>query len=368
MADFVTHSPTRARVADQLCVTHCLKEDSFLNRAGFSIRASSTDDPVLIKFALDYPAYELPVDMWSRSPQPYQTPRRLALVRLPNDPSHRSALVHSSYLTHDTMNRAGNFLTHILVYEPDALSLAEALASWGAPEWRTESYEDGAPKQLAPFEGVPRGHRIDDHVLTEFLTRDEPADGFQTLDKAVFPHRPQGDLSVRRLWLRQALQACHAALAPGTARQRFYLFAEPGLTALLLYGAARLLPANLIGTLTFSTYEPGHTSFREFDLARVVGTYSEDPLRALEADYLTRRGYGLDTIKNRGSDFPQPPGGCLRPWLTSPRLAVGTRRWLADLHQLWGLDNRLRPGGWGRRARLDRAMYLDRPARPRPPD
>src|SRR3954454_8964719 len=96
------------RVAEQIYVTHCLKEDSVHGKAGFSVRASSTNDQTLLRVALDYPMYELPVTMWSRSPQPDQAPRRLPLVAAPGN---RVALVHSSYLTHDTIHREGSFLS-----------------------------------------------------------------------------------------------------------------------------------------------------------------------------------------------------------------------------------------------------------------
>src|SRR5205085_1161712 len=69
-------------------------------------------------------------------------------------------------------------------------------------------------------------------------------------------------------------------------------------TALLLYGAVRLLPPRVAGDLTFSTFEPYHRNIRDYRLADVVGTYLGPPEsgKGLEADLGTTRGIALDTI------------------------------------------------------------------------
>src|ERR1043165_1092555 len=118
-------------MAEQVFVTHCLQNDSVKNQAGFSIRAASTDDSELLKFAADYPAYELPLEMWANDPKPAQAPRRLAMVP---GPRNSVVLIHSAYVGEDTTGRQGNFFTHVVFYP--ALSALQALESWCAAEWQ----------------------------------------------------------------------------------------------------------------------------------------------------------------------------------------------------------------------------------------
>ena len=76
-----------------------------------------------------------------------------------------------------------------------------------------------------------------------------------------------------------------------------FVHAEPGLLALLLYGAVRLLPPRVTDDLTFSTYEPYHRNFRDYKLARVVGTYLGSAEKGLDTDLGTVRGVALDTFE-----------------------------------------------------------------------
>src|ERR1700745_1989512 len=75
--------------AHQLYVTHCLYDEGLSREAGFGVRASSTRDPLLLRFALEYPPYEPPPGLLGIEAA---APRRLALVRVPGG---RSALIHS---------------------------------------------------------------------------------------------------------------------------------------------------------------------------------------------------------------------------------------------------------------------------------
>jgi hypothetical protein len=89
--------------------------------------------------------------------------------------------------------------------------------------------------------------------------------------------------------------------SPTASRNRFYLLAEPGLTALLIYAAVRLMPEALTANLTFSTYENAHRDLRVYKHARVVGTYLADPSRGLDAELFTTRGFALDTFAHQFS-------------------------------------------------------------------
>lgn len=279
-------------MADQVYVTHCLQSDSVNNQAGFGVRAASTDDPELLKFAADYPAYELPLEMWTSEPSPAQTPRRLAMLSAPHG---KIALVHSAFVGEDTMGRSGNFFTHVIFYP--RLSAIDALASWGAAEWRT-AYPAGAPKKLAELSDRPiAGSLIDADALTAFLAG-KSAGKNQNLATVVCPERLRDDPARCQTLLAKTLDACLAAWddGPSAARGRVYLAGEPGLLALLLYGVARLLPPSAAANLTFSTFENAHRALRHFRSAFACGTYSSDPHKSIDADYFKSRGYGLDTF------------------------------------------------------------------------
>src|SRR5690349_17851085 len=92
---------------DQLYFTHCLYDEGLAREAGFGARASSTRDPLLLRFALEYPAYEAPAGLAADE----AAPRRLALLRVPGG---RSALIHSVPRSGEGRGRANNFFSHVL--------------------------------------------------------------------------------------------------------------------------------------------------------------------------------------------------------------------------------------------------------------
>src|SRR6185369_2519391 len=104
------------------------------------------------------------------------------------------------------------------------------------------------------------------------------------------PPRLAGDRKRRRRLLALTLRGLLLALpaGPTAPRGRLYLLAEPGLVALLLYGAARLLPPGLAGALTFSTYENVLSALRSYRHARAVGTWAAEPARGLDDEFFTR--------------------------------------------------------------------------------
>jgi hypothetical protein len=277
--------------AEQVYVTHCAPSDSVGRQHGFVVRATSTDDRELLRFAFEYPGLSLPPshrDFWD----PLSLPRRLALVPAPGG---RRGLIHSVYLGHDTLGRPGNYFTHIIFYP--RLAAEPALTTWASPDWVT-AYPPGAPQRLAPFEGLPRRGPVGDEALAAFLADGPlPAAG-QSLATCVHPARLSGDARARHELTACTARGCRLVLAPGTAdlRRQFYLVGEPGLLALLLYAAARALPPDAQSALTFSTYEDAHFSLRQYRHARVAGTFPGDS-RGLDADYFTRRGFALDTFQ-----------------------------------------------------------------------
>jgi hypothetical protein len=292
----------------QLYVTHCLYDEGLSREAGFGVRASSTRDPLLLRFALEYPPYEPP-----RGPAGDESPppRRLALVRVPGG---RSALIHSVPRARDDGGRANDFFSHVLF--ADALPPQDALAAWGSPDWAVDC-DHGAEKDLAPPAGLPRGETVGDGPLTAFLQSQSPLTN-SALAAVTCPPRLADDRGKRRQLLSLVLRGCLLALQAGPAapRGRFYLLAEPGLAALLLYGAARLLPRGLARGLTLSTYENAQTALRSYRHAQVVCTWLADPGRGLDEDLFTRHGYALDTFNHAFSnEVGADAGPALEEWV-----------------------------------------------------
>jgi hypothetical protein len=310
----------------QLYVTHCLYDEGLSREAGFGVRAGSTRDPLLLRFALEYPPYELPAGVEAGD----GAPRRLALVRVPGG---RSALVHSVPLPRDDRGRANNFFSHVLF--ADAIPPQDALSAWASPGWAVDCRADG-DKDIRPAPEIPWGVRVSDRALTAFLQEPvPPAD--PALATLTCPRRLADDAKRRRRLLVLALRGCLLALQAGAAapRGRFYLLAEPGLVALLLYGAARLLPPALVRGLTFSTYENAQTALRSYRHAQVVGTWLADPARGLDDEFFGQRGYALDTFSDRASpDMETDPEPALDEW--AELAARGEWATIDRLHALLG--------------------------------
>jgi hypothetical protein len=278
----------------QLYITHCLHDEGIFRQAGFAPRASSTRDPLQLRFAQEYPPYELPGGMLSGEVSRATAPRRLALVRLPGG---QKALVHSVYLPGEHLGRANNFFSHVLV--SPSLAPREALQLWASPDWATD-YPPGADKDLPPLTALPATGPLTDRALTAFLSnKDELDPGPLNL-----PVRLAADSKRRRELLSLTLRAGLLVLRsePWAEQGRFFLLAEPELAALLLYGAIRLLPPHLVAEMTFSTYEP---------LRHVLRGQCPTPFIALSPgpadpepseELFKTRGLFLDTFRPRCSD------------------------------------------------------------------
>lgn len=296
MTRFVTKERAAGRTLHQALVTHCLYDEGLYRQAGFGVRASSTQNAVALRFASEYPTYEVPAGWPSEQLAPQAVPRRLALVPVPGG---KTALIHSAFLPEDGRGRANNFLSHV-VFGP-APRPADALATWASPEWAGRCAAD-TPKELQLLGHLPRGGTIDDAAVTAFL-RDGVCEAGDALATLTCPARLAAEPRRRRELVAWTLRGCSLALPAGPVapRGRLYFLAEPGLTALLLYAAARLLPEALAARLTFSTYEDAHRTLRAFRHAQAVGTWLADPARGLDEEYFTARGYALDASAHRAS-------------------------------------------------------------------
>lgn len=280
----------------QFYITHCARSDSVLNTVGFSVRAASTgsNDPMLVKLAMEYPAYELPMEMWAKKPDRSLAPRRLARVKTPQG----VMVVHTSYLEKDTMNRDRSYFSHVLLL-PSA-SPIDVLESWNADHWATD-YRTGEPMELPQAaEPLPAGSALSREAVVEFLTSTDlgPAG---SLAVGCWNDTLQRNHALRRDLVGRVMHGILRA-EQDPVRNRLYIHAEPGVVAALIYAAAQLLPPYAVADLTFTTFEPAHRGLKEFKRALVVGTYLAQPNRGLDADLVQQRGYVVDCLHpDRGS-------------------------------------------------------------------
>jgi hypothetical protein len=293
----------------QIYITHCLYNEGLYRQAGFSVRACSTQEPLLLRFAVESPPHELPAGLQGGKVSAAAAPRRLALVRIPGG---QRALIHSVGLPEDS-GRANNFFSHLL-FSPD-LGARAALATWAAPNWTTRC-EPGSGIDLPPLGGLPGPGSVNDDLVTAFL-QPEVSPGEQDLATLTCPARLAKEPERRRELLALAVRGCLLALQAGplSPRGRFFLVAEPGLVALLLYAVARFLPEPLRGNLTFSTYENPARDLRLYRHAQVVGTYTGDAGKGLDEDFFTARGYALDTFAHKFSPELKGTDATVAGWI-----------------------------------------------------
>ena len=329
-------------VGDQYYVTHCTPADSVLNNPGYTVRAASKIDPAALDAAFRYPPYELPIDLWRDPPSAADAPRRLACTR---HPAGGVWAVHSAHLTKDTVGRDRSYFSHLMHFP--AASTAAALRSWGANEWVTD-YPPGASKALPVDVELPVGQLVNDAALTEFLGDSPP--GPTELSLTVCPPRLRGAPGERRdLFGRMFLAVL---MLTEDENRRLYVHAEPGVVALLLYGAVRLLPQSAGAALTFSTYEPAQRGLRDPKLGRVVGTYLGVPGKPLATDVLTPNGLVLDTfgLARSSPELRKPVTESLPGAMKDLIKVVARGEWATvdDIHQFVG-------GEWDVRSWLEDA-------------
>ncbi len=328
----------QAATGEQFYVTHCVTADSVMNAPGYSVRAASAaGDPDSLKRALEFPPYELPLEMWREKPAKALTPRRLARIKRP---AGGIWAAHSVYLEKDTMNRDRSYFTH-LIQLPEAVGAVAVLESWDADGWVKE-YAPGASKTL-PRGRLPVGTAISPAALTSFLTR--PQAGPTELSVVVCPRDFRKSAESRRELVTRFLKAVvlvAAALEDEESRRdRLFVHAEPGLVAMLTYAAVCILPPSFTTDLTFTTFEPAHRGIRDYQLATVIGTVLGGTGKGLDADLTTTRGYGIDTF------FPEKSSPELREGTDLPPgveelvdLAMGGE-WdlIADVHRLCATED-----------------------------
>ncbi|MCE9560471.1 MAG: hypothetical protein K8U57_00305 [Planctomycetes bacterium] len=321
---------------DQFYVTHCLTADSVMNSPGYSVRAASAvDSSDVLKRVLEYPPYEIPLDMWREKPTKTQAPRRLARTK---NPAGGVWAVHSVYLEKDTMNRDRSYFTHIINL-PTSVDAASVLESWDSDAWVKE-YAQGAPKSLRKC-SVPVGSKISRTTLSAFISK--PVSGPTELSAVVCPARFRTDVAARRSLVGRFLKAIillTEAQKAGEGRDRLFVHAEPGLVAMLLYAATRILPPGVTADLTFSTFEPSHRAIRDYKLATVVGTYLGLPGKGLDQDLVTSRGFGIDAIQPEKSSPELLESQPLTPGISEllELAAAGDWELLEDVHKLIGTE------------------------------
>jgi hypothetical protein len=268
---------------DQFYYTHCTSATSMTGEAEYRIRAASLpaqEVRLLVQAVASVGQYDLPLDMRSAflnssSLGPGEAPLRLARLKL-ND--GRTAVVQSAYRPKDAVGGSRSFFSHVLLSRPDgiALSALDAIClwgsrgAWGSPcelVWEDQTHLTGEAQHLPPWQFQHQSRFLTPHVVVDFLRGvAPPAPPLSCLE--IIPRRVLGDS--RRADRRAILEFAITAYLSG---RRIYLAAEPGLAALVIYGLLKSLPPGVTKDLTFSTYEPDHsTSYRSSD-ARIVNTF-----------------------------------------------------------------------------------------------
>lgn len=303
--------------------------------------------------------YDLPADtpaddLLTRTPT--DTPPRLIVFP---DLNGSSVLGQLRYRQMDTQGRPGSYFGHLLVNMPHGVPAADSRSSepsrslpaaklpapmarllqfWGHSDWRAEDGEDipfALPTVDSPDtwagETQPLLH---DALLHTFLTADEfDSRWFQVLPDVPFanagliPDRWRVDMTPdeRQAWLLRVMDGLlHVSLAavksganetpergtsPATKTsnkpQQFVIAAEPGVNALLLYGAFRLLPSfDWLQSLSVSTLE-SHYTRPSTNIAGV--SFCEPDLCELLPDTYSSRGLGLNTWSGKMSDVLETP-------------------------------------------------------------
>ncbi len=327
-----TGQATTAVTGEQFYVTHCVTADSVMNAPGYSVRAASImDDTEVLRLALEYPPYELPLELWREKPSKATAPRRLARTQHPHGGIW---VVHSVFLEKDTMNRDRSYFSH-LIQLPASTDTASILRSWDSPGWIKE-YPSKADKRLSRTR-LPVGTAISDDTLRAFLSG--PQNGTLELGAVVCPARLREDAAARRELVFRLMQGVILVSQEDRRRNRLFVHAEPGLVAMLLYAAVRLLPPTWMADLTFSTFEPAHRGLRDYALATIVGTYTGPAGKGLEPELLASGGYGLDTLrperssKELSAQSPQNLNELI------DLASNGEWELLADVHRLIGNEN-----------------------------
>jgi hypothetical protein len=279
---------SRSAAIEQIYVTNRRNETVALTEQSLTICGSSTDDPLLLRSALEYPYAEIPKDFLTSRPS-----CRLALVRIPGG---KSALIHSTSSPAEDHQGRVEFFCHVLVHP--SLKACQALSTWDSTGWVRQGPTNGSG--LGRAVELPPPGPIDDRAIAAFLEPDPVLLNGQGWSE-VYPERLRMMPERRRQLLQLVLRGCLLVLnaSPTLARRargrsHFYILGEPELTALLLYAAARILPEIFSARLTFSTWEP-ISRLREYDLARVVGTYAPDA-EDLDEEFYTTNGYALNTF------------------------------------------------------------------------
>jgi GTPase-associated protein 1, N-terminal domain type 2/GTPase-associated protein 1, middle domain len=316
-----------ALALEQLYITYCLYGEGIFSEAGFAVRASSTRDPLLLRFAAEYPLYESPDAGNADSPLVPEDFARLALIRLPGG---LNALIHT--VSHPGAGgRVNNFFSHALARS--TLSARDALVTWASPDW-VNRCPRGQGKELPTLDSLPRPGPLNDQAVTAFLQKTF-SDGEPGSATLFCPER-LGMWGLRRELLAQTLRGCLMATqaGPASARGRFTIRAEPSLTALLLYAAVRILPPRLVAGLTFSTYEAPF-ALRAYRQAQIVGTWSANSADTLEDAFFLTRGYALDTVSQRASpELLEPGDPVISEWIDLA--ADGEWKVLDGLYALMG--------------------------------
>lgn len=269
---------------EQFYYTYCTRQTSKIGNEEYSIRAASLAKPELSSLLLaiePIAQYQLPLGMRSQFLKsdllgPGDAPVRLARLQLKDG---RVAIVHAVHRPTDTAGRPLCHFAHVLIPRPGerSLSARQAIGLWGVEgNWGASDglvWEDH-PNLVGPAQDLPvwqwksRERPLTRAAIRDFLGGVSTPVASSRRSLELMPRRLAG---TQGLPLRRAL--LESFLAAYLCKRRIYSVAEPGLAALMICALTELIPPAIGQDLTFSTFEPYHSSnYRACD-AEVINTF-----------------------------------------------------------------------------------------------
>lgn len=204
----------------------------------------------------------LPHTLYADTPNRASEPDRPLPVRLAllNTPTGR-------VLTH-AVPAGESYFAHTLLNVPETADALLVIQTWGSPLWQRTPPE--TPGDLPELPYLPVADVLDDPTLNDWL--------------AAAEHR-------------ELVEFALAALLGTPPETPIYLGATAEDVARVIYAVTRALPANLLDSFTFSTYEADPLACT----ARLVGYDCGSDHDLPEACY--RRGVGFNTFTGKRSDL-----------------------------------------------------------------
>jgi hypothetical protein len=281
-------------VYQQFYYTSCTPDRSVFGESGYSLRGASEPKRDYLTILHRLTGYELPPDMRNETLSPDTAPLRLSLRQ--NDVGRRF-LIHTAYRGDDFTGKRGRcFFSHVVECDNQNSHPLSAIQSWGADFW-IWCDSDNLSKSLKPLASIEPGPYLTMETLSRFV-RGEPVPVSRTaldLSPSYLSERSTED----RVRLVRAVLSAYLGVLRGE-RPRLFLVASPGVAATLIYVIARLLPRQMTGGVTFSTYETPNERLKRCPLQIAATMWRDFQKNDLTEDYYRQHGFAFNTFTLKG--------------------------------------------------------------------